>query len=118
MKAKEGATVDYKNTEIGYTLRDPDGLWKEVDDKDREKDADKMLTVALGKKINLQKHEELFVHVLPEAMTPLPRLGGSSPNGEPPRSRRRNPNLSRRVRRPNRPPTDQPANTVETRVPR
>ncbi len=112
-KAKEGATVDYKNTEIGYTLRDPDGLWKEVDDKDREKDADKMLTVALGKKINLQKHGTLLVHVLPGSDDPIAEARRFVTERRAAEIKTANPNLSAEFADRTDPPTDQPANTVE-----
>jgi hypothetical protein len=72
-KAKQSTIADYKNTELGYTISDPDGTWEEQNDEGRKKDegADKLLSLTLGKGRNLLKHATLAVYVLPGGPDPM-----------------------------------------------
>ena len=72
-KPKQSNIADYKNTEIGYTISDPNGDWQEITEEGMLKyeGADKMLTLKLGNRRNLRPEETLLVYVRPPGNDPL-----------------------------------------------
>jgi hypothetical protein len=65
--------VPYKNNVVGYSILDPEGIWKEVTDEDdlKYEGADKLLRAALGKKKDLPREATLLVYVTPGGGDPL-----------------------------------------------
>jgi hypothetical protein len=72
-KPKQSNIADYKNTDIGYIISDPDGDWKEITDEETLKyeGADKMLTLKLGKGRNHRPEGTLAVFIRPPGADPL-----------------------------------------------
>jgi hypothetical protein len=115
-KAKQSNIADYKNTEIGYTISDPDGAWDEVNDEDRKKDegADKLLELTLGKKSrDRQKSATLAVHVLPGGADPMTEARAYVTERRATELKARSPDSMVTFEPRTDAPADQPTNTVE-----
>src|SRR5262249_33497708 len=112
---QQSSTAAYKNNVVGYTILDPDGMWKEVTDEDdlRQEGADKMLTIALGNRKNLQKHGTLLVYVTDSGGDPLPTARQMVMDKRASEVKLANPDFSAEFTDRTEPPADQPANTVQ-----
>jgi hypothetical protein len=115
----QSALAEYKSNVHGYAITDPDGLCKEVTDEEdlKYEGADKMLTVALGNKKDLQKRGTLVVLVTDTPGDPLPTARRMVIDRRTARIKEANPEFTVDFSDRTEAPTDPPANTVEQTSP-